>query len=588
MLIGFHRSHEASVVLIDEDGQPLFAAAEERLSRVKLQGGWPRLIEAYVAEHFAIEGAQAVHGGLPLSQRFGREARLALYNARHGRLQDVHPKRFGKLANLTFGRTANSESSVFPGLDREHVDHHTCHAASAWYPSGFEEAEIVTVDGVGDTYSSRFFHGKNGRMTPRAAFFHTEFPLGHHYEYITAMLGFHPHRHAGKITGLSAHGSRDDRLMRKLEKWLDEIWSSSKGRPYFFMLHSQHGSTQNDPAFDQALRELREVRQTVFGDWSNMDIAWAIQELLEREVTRLIERVIPKIDGQPICLAGGVFSNVKLNKLVKEMGFGELFVQPAMGDGGLAFGGPLYARAQREPLMPFRLESVYLGPEYSDDEILQAIRAEGLEGRRYDAIEPEIARLIADGRVVARFNGRMEFGPRSLGNRSIFYHCSDASVNDWLNKRLDRTEFMPFAPATIEDEAKSSFSDLDGVEHTAEFMTVTSDCSEQFRRTCPAAVHVDGTARPQIVRKETNPSFHRTLEEYRKLTGVGTVVNTSFNMHEEPIVCIPQDAVRSFLRGHLDYLAIGPYLVENPKLGPVVGKPPRTQSADQQTRTQES
>jgi carbamoyltransferase len=171
----------------------------------------------------------------------------------------------------------------------------------------------------------------------------------------------------------------------------------------------------------------------------------------------------------------------------------------------------------------------------------------------------------------------MEFGPRSLGNRSILYHCSDASVNEWLNKRLDRTEFMPFAPATIEDEAKANFTDLDGAEHTAEFMTITSDCSEKFKRTCPAAVHVDGTARPQIVRKQSNPSFHAVLEEYRKQTGIGTVVNTSFNMHEEPIVCEPGDAVRSFLRGHLDYLAIGPYLVENPTIGPIVGRPPRVQ-----------
>jgi len=146
--------------------------------------------------------------------------------------------------------------------------------------------------------------------------------------------------------------------MRTLEKWLDEIWSARRGRPYFFMLHSQHGLTSNDPAFDQAIRELRETRQTVFGDWSNMDLAWAIQSLLEREVTRLIERVIPEIDGQPICLAGGVFANVKLNKLVKEMGFGKIFVQPAMGDGGLAFGGPLFALSERAPLAPFRLESV--------------------------------------------------------------------------------------------------------------------------------------------------------------------------------------------------------------------------------------
>jgi len=579
MLIGFHRSHEASVVLIDDDGRPVFAASEERFSRIKMQGGWPHLTAAHVAEHYDVTGAGAVHGGLPLRQRFGREARLALYNARHRKLQDVHPKRFRKLVDVAFGATASSESAVFPGLSRQYVDHHTCHAASAYYPSGFEEAEIVTVDGVGDTYSARFFHGKNGRMTPRAQLFHTEFPLGHHYEYITGMLGHHPHRHAGKITGLSAHGTPDDRLMRKLEKWLDEIWSARRGRPYFFMLHSQHGSTQNDPSFDQAVRELREARQNVFGDWSNMDLAWAIQALLEREVTRLIERVVPNIDGQPICLAGGVFANVKLNKLVKEMGFGAIFIQPAMGDGGLAFGGPLYALAEREPLAPYRLENVYLGPEFSDDELLQAVRAEGLDARRYDPIEPKIAELIAEGRVVARFHGRMEFGPRALGNRSILYHCSDATVNDWLNKRLDRTEFMPFAPATIEDEAKAHFLDLDGAEHTAEFMTITSDCSERFKRECPAAVHVDGTARPQIIRKQTNPSFHHVLEEYRKLTGIGSVVNTSFNMHEEPIVCVPQDAVRSFLRGHLDYLAIGPYLVENPKLGPVVGKPPRKREA---------
>jgi len=574
MLIGFHRSHEASVVLIEEDGRPIFAASEERLSRIKMQGGWPHLMAAHASEHYDVSGAEAVHGGLPFRQRLGREARLAVYNASHGRLQDVHPKRFRKIVDVTLGRTASTESAVFPGLTRHHVDHHTCHAASAWYPSGFEEAEIVTVDGVGDTYSSRFFHGKNGRMTPRAQFFHTEFPLGHHYEYVTGMLGHHPHRHAGKITGLSAHGSPDDRLMRKLEKWLDEIWSARRGRPYFFMLHSQHGSTQNDPAFDQAVRELREARQAVFGDWSSMDIAWAIQSLLEREVTRLIERVIPEIDGQPICLAGGVFANVKLNKLVKEMGFGSIFIQPAMGDGGLAFGGPLYARAEREPLTPYRLESAYLGPEYSDDEILRAIRAEGLDARRYDPVEPKIAELIADGRVVARFNGRMEFGPRALGNRSILYHCSDASVNDWLNKRLDRTEFMPFAPATLASDIDESYEGLRGAEHTAEFMTITSDCTEKFKRECGAAVHVDGTARPQIVREATNPSMHKILTEYKQRTGVGTTVNTSFNMHEEPIVCTPEDAVRAFVRGHLDYLAIGNYIVENPKLGPVVGKPP--------------
>ena len=584
MILGFHRSHEASVVLLDDAGHPLFAVSEERFTRIKMQGGWPHLSAAHIAEHFDLRGARAVHGGLPLSQRFAREARLALYNARHGKLQDVHPKRFRKLLDVALGRTRSSESAVFSGMPRVHVDHHTCHAASAYYPSGFDEAEVITVDGVGDTYSSRVFHAEGGRMTPRAQFFHTEFPLGHDYEYMTALLGFHPHRHAGKVTGLSAHGSRDERLLRVLEGWLQKVWSARQGRPYFFMLHSTHGATQGDPDFDQAIRELRETRQTLFGDWSNMDLAWAIQYRLEREVTKLIERSIPHIDGQPVCLAGGVFANVKLNKLVKEMGFGQIFIQPAMGDAGLAFGGPLYQLGIEGSLAPYRLESVYLGPEFGDDEMLAAIRAEGLEARRYDPVEPKIAELLAAGRVVARFNGRMEFGPRALGNRSILYHCSDASVNDWLNKRLDRTEFMPFAPATIDDELAKSFESLRGAEHTAEFMTITSDCTEWFRRTCPAAVHVDGTARPQIVRKATNASFYRILEEYRALTGIGTVVNTSFNMHEEPIVCTPEDAVRSFVRGHLDYLAIGPFIVENPVLGPVVGKPPQRENAARERR----
>ncbi len=579
MLVGYHRSHEASVVALDDAGRPRFAAAEERFTRVKMQGGWPRLAAEHVAQHFDLAGADAAHGGLPLSQRLGREAKLAFYNATHRRLQDVHPKRFRKLADVAFGRTKSSEAAIFPDLPRTHVDHHTCHAASAYYPSGFDEAFVITVDGVGDTYSSRCFHAKAGRLEPRAQLFHTEFPVGHNYEYVTTLLGFHPHRHAGKVTGLSAHGSHDHRLVRAMEKWLDEIWSSSRGRPYFFMLHSQHGSTEGDRAFEAAVRELREVRQTRFGDWSNMDLAFTIQYILEREVTRMIERVFPDVDGEPVCLAGGVFANVKLNKLVKEMGFGQIFVQPAMGDCGLALGAPLQVIAERDGLAPYRLGSVYLGPEFDDDEILAALRAHGLEGRRCDPVEPAIAELLAQGRVVARFHGRMEFGPRALGNRSILYHASDATVNDWLNKRLDRTEFMPFAPATLSDDVRASYEGLDGAEHTAEFMTITTDCSEKFKRECPAAVHVDGTARPQIVRRETNPSFYDVLRAYRALTGIGTVVNTSFNMHEEPIVCTPDDAVRAFLRGHLDYLAIGPFVVENPVLGPVVGRPPRRAAA---------
>jgi carbamoyltransferase len=579
MRVGYHRSHEASVAVFDDAGRPLFAASEERFSRVKMQGGWPHRTAAVVEREFDLSGACAYHGGLPFERRLLREARLACWNWTHGRLQDVHPKRLRKLADLSIGRTRRSERGLFPSLEKRHVDHHTCHAASAYYQSGCDEAEVVTCDGVGDTYSVRFFRGAGGRLVPGRAYFHTEAPYGHAYEYVTAMLGFHPHRHCGKVTGLSAHGRPDERLIRELDVWIDEVWSARKGRPYFFMLHSRDGSTEGDAAFLAARSELREIRERRFGEWSDADLAGAIQQILERDVIRLVEHNIPRIDGQPICLAGGVFANVKLNWRVKQMGFGRIFVQPAMSDAGLAVGAPLQALAERGELRPYRLEHVYLGPGFDEVEMERAIRTAGLVARRCEPVEPAVARLLAEGRVVARFNGRMEFGPRALGNRSILYHASDATVNDWLNKRLERSEFMPFAPATRVEDAADCYVDLRGAEHTMEFMTTVSRCSERFRKECPAAVHVDGTARPQLVRADTNPSFHAILDEYRRLTGVGTLVNTSFNMHEEPIVCTPEDAVRAFLRGHLDYLAMGPFVVENPELGPVVGRPPRRNAA---------
>ena len=158
----------------------------------------------------------------------------------------------------------------------------------------------------------------------------------------------------------------------------------------------------------------------------------------------------------------------------------------------------------------------------------------------------------------------MEYGPRALGHRSILYHAKEPAVNQWLNQRLGRTEFMPFAPATLHEHRDACYLNVKGAEHAAEFMTLTFDCTESMKRDCPAAVHVDGTARPQLVSEQGSPGFHRILTEYYKLTGIPSVINTSFNMHEEPIVCTPDDAVRAFLQGNLDYLAIGDFLVEHP------------------------
>ena len=207
---------------------------------------------------------------------------------------------------------------------------------------------------------------------------------------------------------------------------------------------------------------------------------------------------------------------------------------------------------------------VYLGPDYSDAEIRQELEKEDVEATRYDDVEAEIARLLSNNAIVARFNGRMEYGPRALGNRTILYQPTDPTLTVWLNESLQRTEFMPFAPVVMAEHAERCFVGLKGAEDTARFMTITFDCTEWMAENCPAVVHIDNTARPQLVSLDDNPSMYRILENYHRITGLPVLINTSFNMHEEPIVCSPYDAIRAFKLGHLDYLAIGNWIAANP------------------------
>jgi carbamoyltransferase len=241
-----------------------------------------------------------------------------------------------------------------------------------------------------------------------------------------------------------------------------------------------------------------------------------------------------------------------------------------MSDEGLCVGAAyamwsemLAASGGNGPVPPV-ISDVYSGPEYSEQDIRQALESCGLAYDRPNRLEHEVARLLADGYVVARFHGRMEYGPRALGNRSILYHPTDRSVNDWLNKNLVRTEFMPFAPATLYEDAEHCYVNMKGAKDAARFMTITFECTPWMQDVCQGVVHLDGTARPQLVREQDNPSYYRILSEFKKITGIPSVINTSFNMHEEPIVCSPHDAIRAFKLGHLDYLAIGPFLIKCP------------------------
>jgi carbamoyltransferase len=429
------------------------------------------------------------------------------------------------------------------------LDHHFCHAASAYYTSGYDDALVVTIDGGGDGRSCRVFDVVGGRFRELASVSSFD-SLGAFYSYVTQICGFKAGRHEGKITGLAAYGS---------PVYVPELRC-------LLVQRAGHVENVGRVFFHSALRALERLLPH---DFQHRDLAASVQAYTEEIVTGLVEHWVRRSGRTRVALAGGLFSNVRVNQRVHEIpGVASVYIHPGMSDEGLPVGAALAMEqrlsrrpgTERPPAMPH----VYLGPDFDDAEIRSALDANGVPGERYDDVEAEIARLLAAGAVVARFAGRMEYGPRALGNRSILYQPTDASVNYWMNDALKRTEFMPFAPMVLAERAGGCFHGLQGAQDTARFMTITFDCTDWMRSHCPGVVHVDGTARPQLVSRQDNPSAHRILAEYQKLTGLPCVINTSFNMHEEPIVCTPTDAIRAFKLGHLDVLGIGQWIARNP------------------------
>ncbi len=565
--VGWHDSHCSSVCGLDAQGHILFAAAEERFNKKKMCKDFPAQALAELHARLNCAGAPLAYPDLAPTQKAWRNTGL-LWNSYRNSLNTS--KSIRSLLATAGNRMAQGQydgvSGSTPGEDTQRhydflCDHHEAHAASAYYASGFGSTWVVTVDGVGDCLSGTIYQGVAGVLERRRHFYYNELTVGADYESLTALLGFNPDRHCGKITGLAAYGTHNDKCILALSEFFAQSWR--RGRHNWF--DRMHG-----PRADEALRELRAHRESTFKAFSREDLAYAIQYLSEQRILEIVRDNIPNICGNNIAVAGGVFANVRINQKIKELGFKNIFVQPAMDDSGLAIGAAYCQLAARRPLEPHRLPHMFVGPSFGEDAMADALDRAGMHFERETELAFNIARLLNEGKVVARFDGAMEFGPRALGNRSILYATQDVSVNNWLNKRLKRTEFMPFAPATLAEHAESCYEGLEGCTHTAEFMTITFNCTPQMKRMSPAVVHVDGTARCQIVRQQVNPGMHAILEEYHRLTGVPSLVNTSFNMHESPIVCTPEDAIKAFQHSELDYLAMGPFLV--PRQDASIGK----------------
>jgi carbamoyltransferase len=265
-----------------------------------------------------------------------------------------------------------------------------------------------------------------------------------------------------------------------------------------------------------------------------------------------------------LALAGGVFANVKLNqRLLALSEIDNLYVHPNMGDGGLATGAAyeVYARLNNG-LIPKLQPHVYLGSDINRANALIALEKAGVAYSEPENLAHKVAELLAAGKVVARASGQMEYGPRALGNRTVMASCQDKSINQWLNEKFARTEFMPFAPVIIEEQAQAYFPDWREDHIAARFMTITYDASELAQQHIPAAIHVDNTARPQVIRRIDNPDYYDIINQYYQLTGTASVINTSFNMHEEPIVRTAEEAILAYQAAQLDALVLADFLIE--------------------------
>jgi len=292
------------------------------------------------------------------------------------------------------------------------------------------------------------------------------------------------------------------------------------------------------------------------------DIAAACQKRLEDVMVAYVQHALAATGLRDVVMAGGTFANVVVNQRILDLPeVDRIFIHPAMTDQGISMGAGFAWLAEQGRATNQKLDNIYLGPEYSEAEIEAALVEAGLQAERPADIEAASVDALLDGKVVARYAGRMEYGLRALGNRTIMYGTQEPEVNQSLNKRLGRSEFMPFAPVCLAEHAHKCFERTAGGELAARYMTVTFDATDSYTRSSPAVVHVDGTARPQILHEEDNPAFHRLLSLYHERSGRPDLVNTSFNLHREPIVCTPHDAIRAFTTSGIDVLVAGPYLV---------------------------
>lgn len=579
IILGISSYHPDASAALVKDGEIIAAIDEERLNRIKHSPGFPELAIKYCLEKGKVSLDEvdliAVSNDMKVNLRHKIAFALKTFPVKawpvyfRNYMSQRVLRPLGVAEDLA-ARIGGDLKEIKEKIRR--VEHHNAHAASSYYTSPFKEAAILTMDGSGDFVTCAFSLG-NGPTIKRLGQVYWPNSLGMLYFAVTQYLGFHEIGAEGKVMALASFGKPkymdEFRKMIRLTKdgfrmdmsyftfhlpVLIDNWGDPTTASFF--VYRDWLSEKFHSAFGPARKPGAEYTQKY------MDIASSLQLTLEETAFHLLNILHKKTNVDDVCLAGGVALNCVMNgKVSANTPFKHVFVQPNAGDGGLSLGSALYLyhNVTSEPKKE-SMRSASLGTEFTNREVMEALDSAGLKYSRHDDITTHVAGHIANGKIVGWFQGKMEFGPRALGNRSLLADPRRPDMKDFINSRVKHREyFRPFAPSVLEEEAKTFFS-LNGF--PSPFMLLAVDVHADKRRDVPAITHIDGTARVQTVDKHSNPRYRKLIEEFRDLTGIPMVLNTSFNLKGEPVVSSPEDAIKSFLATNIDVLAIEDFIVE--------------------------
>jgi carbamoyltransferase len=459
----------------------------------------------------------------------------------------------------------------------ETVRHHDSHAYGAYYTSGFADKKkclVISLDGGGTSALGRYYLGENNKLIEIHRYEYRKnvmFSPADLYSSITAHIGWQMGKDEGKVMGLAGRGKFDQEIY---DVWRKIIKYDGEGN-FRHNFGSFIGTTgdffrQNlNPILNKLKRKKAETNSiNVYADY-----AFTTQQLFEELLLELINdlhKKYPQFDN--IVVSGGIFANVKANQKINELPWvKEMYVYPPMGDMGLGLGSAIYKSVDLGYWKkPKEMDNVFFGLSYTNDEVLQSSKKYNFVRKEY--IPSEVANLLANGKIVGFFKGKFEYGPRALGARSILMRVTDSDGFEKLNNRLGRHEVMPFAPVVL-DEYASEIFDIKKSRYTAEFMTMCFNTKQNYLEKIPAVVHaVDNTSRPQIVVKHKNPHFYEIVDEYRKVSGLPILLNTSFNGHNEPIINSPDEAFNHLEKGTIDYLVIEDFLFYKTSINKQISK----------------